>query len=78
MNRFRKNSTNFIQYKKNKSIFNDKNKLKTVLIYSLLGFSFLLFLTATVIYIKYIVPLPDVKNLENLNLARSSIIYDRS
>ncbi|NDK07677.1 hypothetical protein EOM39_00350 [Candidatus Gracilibacteria bacterium] len=78
MNRFKRNSSNFIRYKSpNKSIFSDKAKLKKIGIYSLIGFGGLLFLLTIIVYVKYILPLPDVKNLEKLNLAKSSIIYDR-
>ncbi len=77
MNRFKRNSTHFIQYKKNKSLFDDKAKLKKIILYIIGGFSWLILLIAIIIYVKYILPLPDVKNLEKLNLAKSSIIYDR-
>lgn len=78
MNRFKRNSSNFIRYKSpNKSIFSDKAKLKKIWIYSLIWFWGLLFLLTIIVYVKYILPLPDVKNLEKLNLAKSSIIYDR-
>lgn len=77
MNRFKRNSTNFIKYKKYKSFFDNKEKLKKIGIYILIFFWWFILLFGIFVYIKYILPLPDVKNLEKLNLARSSIIYDR-
>ncbi len=77
MNRFKHNSSGFIKYKKNKSFFDNKDKLKKIWLYTIIWLSLLLLLSTIIIYIKYILPLPDVKDLEKLNLAKSSIIYDR-
>ncbi|MFA5917708.1 MAG: penicillin-binding protein [Candidatus Gracilibacteria bacterium] len=80
MNRFKHNSSDFIRYKKNKSFldfFDNKKRLKKIGLYTIIGFSGFLILATIIIYVKYILPLPDVKDLENLNLAKSSIIYDK-
>ncbi len=80
MNRFKHNSSDFIRYRKTKSFFNffdNKKRLKKIWLYIIIGFSWFILLATIIIYVKYILPLPDVKNLEKLNLAKSSIIYDR-
>lgn len=81
MNRFKRTSTRLIHYKRKTNTFFDKifgkRDIKSILIYTLITFWALVILATIVIYIKYIVPLPDVKDLEKLNLAKSSIIYDR-
>jgi len=47
-----------------------------IFLYWFFGFSFALILWAFVLYQKIIAPLPDVNELENLDIAESSIIYD--
>ena len=82
-NRNRYKSTNFIRYKIKKGRFNlknnlkDKEKVKKYIIFWVMGLVWLFFFFLLYAYIVYILPLPDVKNLEKLNLAKSSIIYDR-
>ncbi len=81
MNRFKHRSTNFIHYKKKASWKIVKYlawlNIKKISLYILWWFSVFILFLLIVVYIKYIVPLPDVKDLEKLNLAKSSIIYDR-
>ncbi len=48
-----------------------------IFLYWFLWLSFALLLWGFILYQKIIVPLPDVNELENLDIAESSIIYDR-
>ncbi len=57
--------------KTNRSIFK-------ILIYIILFFVIFCFVMALILYNKYIKDLPSISELENYNLAESSIIYDRN
>lgn len=48
-----------------------------IFLYWILGLSFVLIVWGFILYQKIIAPLPNVNELENLDIAESSIIYDR-
>jgi len=48
-----------------------------IFLYWFLGLTFTLIIGTIILYQKIIVPLPDVNQLENLDIAESSTIYDR-
>jgi len=51
--------------------------LRKVILYSILGFIILSWLLSFILYQKYIQSLPSIEELENLEIAESSTIYDR-
>lgn len=55
-----------------------KNGLYKALIYILIFFVFFCGVSAMVLYFKYIKDLPSTKQLQDLNIAESSIIYDKN
>ncbi len=54
-----------------------KNTFLTFLMYSVIFFMIATIILVIILYSKYIVGLPSIKELENLEIAESSIIYDR-
>ncbi|MDR0771670.1 MAG: hypothetical protein LBF15_00975 [Candidatus Peribacteria bacterium] len=54
-----------------------KKNIKQVITYIVIFFLALAFLSSIVIYIAFIKDLPSVEELENLDIAESSTIYDR-
>ncbi len=66
--------------KKTKKILQKKwkNIFLKIMIYTFLFFVFFWIILSTILYQKYIVWLPPVSELKNLNIAESSVIYDRN
>lgn len=79
MNKYKRNSNNFIRFSRKPIKIKEKNSknLKKIIVYFITFLSFWFLIMLIIFYIKFIMPLPDVRKLDNLNLAKSSIIYDR-
>lgn len=76
--RFKTTYTKRIGNKTRKLLWKDwKNKFVKILLYSLLFFIVSIVVMWIIIYSKYIVWLPSIKELEDIEIAESSIIYDR-
>lgn len=80
MNRFKNKSNNFIKFSRKPIKVKQKNtdRIKRIIFYFIAFVTLSFFILLIIFYIKFILPLPDVRKLENLNLAKSSIIYDRN
>lgn len=69
-----------IKYSKQSTYFNNDKKTKWIvrfLIYTVTFFTVFSFILWIFLYFKYISNLPSISELENLNIAESTIIYDR-
>lgn len=62
---------------RNKSGTTFASTLRKIILYSLLGFIVVGWIFSIVLYKKYIESLPSIEELENLEIAESSTIYDR-
>lgn len=72
----------FPRRRKRKMIWNVFWKFKKlnyakIWVYAILWMSFIICVWGIIIYTKYIKPLPSIKELENLNIAEASTIYDQ-
>jgi len=66
-----------IKITKRKYVKKNNKFLKKFIIYSILWFLWIWILWTVLVYTKYIVPLPNIKKLEEMNIKESSIIYDK-
>lgn len=65
-------------YKKRNKILTPKSgKIKKIVAYILVGLLLFGVLVSYILYLKIIAPLPSVSELENLEIAEASVIYDR-
>lgn len=67
-----------LKIKKRKYREKSNKKLKTFILYWIAWFLLIWIIWSITIYVNYIIPLPSIKKLEQLNIKESSTIYDKN